>query len=435
VEGYYLVEIVILIGAFFMLMLLGVPIAFSMGISSVIFLIFFYLTGGSIPMETAVQRIVLAVNSFPFLAIPLFVLAGELMNTGGITRRIIDFSNALVGHFRGGLAQVNILASIFFSGMSGSSIADSATIGKIMIPQMINEKYDRGFSAVVTASSSTIGPIIPPSIIMVIYGVMSGTSIGRLFIGGIIPGLLMGLSLMVITYIISKQKNYPVHHRASYKMMIKSFAKSFFPLLMPFLLIWGILSGQFTPTEAAVVAVVYGLILCVFYRELKISDLPHIGSCVVKTSARILFIISAAGLFGWLLTYLNAPSMFADYLISISGNVIMTIILINIILLVLGFFIETTAIIIMTVPVLMPVVMELGMDPVQFGVMMLLNCMIGTITFPVGVLMFVVNDIAGINTYEFVKSAKYFYLALLIVLMMLAFIPQITTFLPSLLMP
>lgn len=430
-----MIDILILIGAFFLLMLLGVPVAFSMGISSIIFLVYFYLGGGTIPMETSVQRIVLGVNSFPFLAIPLFVLAGELMNTGGITKRIISFSNSLVGHFRGGLAQVNILASIFFSGMSGSSIADSATIGKIMIPQMINEKYDRGFSAVVTASSSTIGPIIPPSIIMVIYGVMSGTSIGRLFIGGIIPGLIMGISLMVITYIISKQKNYPVHEKASMRNVLKSFASSFFPLLMPILLIGGILSGQFTPTEAAVVAVVYGLILCVFYRELKTRELPYIGISVVKTSARILFIIANAGLFGWLLTYLNAPSMFADYLLGISGNVILTIIIINIILLVLGFFIETTAIIIMTVPVLMPVVIELGMDPVQFGVMMLLNCMIGTITFPVGVLMFVVNDIAGIGTYEFVKNAKYFYLALIIVLLMIAFIPQITTFLPAVFMP
>lgn len=425
----------VLLISFIALLFLGVPVAFAMAISSFLYIGVDLLNGGSLLLSTAVQRMVVGIDSFPLMAIPFFVLAGEFMNVGGITTKLINLARAFVGHLKGGMAQVNILASILFAAMSGSSIACASIFGRMMIPDMVKDGYDKGFASAVISCSATIGPIIPPSIIMIVYGVMANVSIGKLLLGGIIPGIIMGLSLMIAAYIVAKKRNYPVYTKAGIKERLITIRDAVLPMLMPVILIGGILSGYFTPTEAAVVAALYGFFLAVIQKEITLKDLPRIGLNTTTGSARIMFIIAAAALFGWILTLEQAPQMVSGFILGVSDSYYLTLFIINIFLLILGMFMESTAIIIMTTPMFVPLIAQLGIDPVHFGIMMLVNVMIGTVTVPVGVLMYVTNDIAGIGMGEYFRHVKPFYLALFGSLALLTLIPILSTFVPNLLMP
>jgi len=391
--------------------------------------------GSDITLQVIPQMMITTFDSFVLLAIPLFMLAGQLMNSGGITDKIFSFANKLIGHMKGGLSHVNVVASMIFAGMSGSAVADAAGLGQIEIKAMVEEGFDPDFSAAITAASSTIGPIIPPSIPFVIYGSMTGTSIGALFVAGAIPGLLMGLSLMFICYIISVKRGYPSHKRASIKEIAISFIKAVPSLLTPIIIIGGILFGVFTPTEAAAVAVVYALILGILiYKEIKLRDLLGILLDVGKNTASIMFIVSTATVFGWILTYQGIPQRLAVLLLSITQNIYLILLIINLLLLLVGCFMETIAAQLVLIPVLVPIIDILGIDRLQFGVIITLNLMIGLITPPVGVCLYVVSNIAKIPFERVVKATLPFILVLIIVLMLITYVPGISTFLPKLLM-
>ncbi len=420
---------VILFVSFIALIFLGVPIAFSMGLSSLI-----YLSLMDIPFIIIAQKLFTGINSFVLLCIPGFVLAGNLMNTGGITKRIIKFSNAAIGHIRGGLGLANIVASMIFAGITGTAIADTTSLGAILIPAMEEEGYDTPFSVAVTAASSTIGPIIPPSLPMIIVGTLTGLSVSKLFLGGAIPGVLLGVFLMIVSYIISIKRGYPKDTKKPMSVVIKTFFDAFWALMLTVIILWGILGGFFTPTEASIVASLYALIVGLFvYRELKVSQLPKIILDTMKTSAAIMMLVGFAATFGWILASEQIPQLVADFILSISTNPIVVLILINILLLFVGMFMETIAALIILFPVLLPVAIKIGMDPIHFGVMAVLNLMIGLTTPPVGVCLFAGASIGKISIAKATKAIIPFLAVSLFVLMLVTFIPQITLFLPNLL--
>ncbi|WP_099156971.1 TRAP transporter large permease [Virgibacillus ndiopensis] len=414
--------------SFLIMIFIGVPIAFSLGLSSCI-----YLLLGDISLTIIPQKMFEGINSFTLLCIPGFILAGNLMNAGGITKRIIDFTNNIVGHIRGGLGLANVGASMGFAGISGTALADTASIGSVLIPAMKKKGYDASFSVAVTSSSSTIGPIIPPSLPMIILGTLATVSIGDLFIAGVIPGILLGVGLMIVTYIISVKRKYPREASQSISVIFKSFWGAFWALLMTVVILFGILSGFFTPTEAAVIAVVYALVVGLFiYRDLKVREIPKIILDSVVDAAGIMILVGFANLFGWILVSEQIPQLIADVIMSISENPIIIILLINLLLLFVGMFMETIAAIVILFPVLLPIATQIGMDPVHFGVMMVLNLMIGLSTPPVGVCLFVASSIGKIPIGRASVALLPFLAVSLIVLMLVAFIPEITLFLPSL---
>ncbi|GGC84561.1 hypothetical protein GCM10007216_14060 [Thalassobacillus devorans] len=418
----------ILFVTFIVLIFLSVPIAFSLGLSSLV-----YILIADIPLNVIPQKMFGGINSFTLLCIPGFILAGNLMNSGGITERIIDFANKLVGHIRGGLGLSNVGASMGFAGITGTALADTASIGSVMIPAMKKEGYDAPFSVAVTSSSSTIGPIIPPSLPMIILGTLATVSIGDLFIAGTIPGLLLGLSLMAVTYIISKKNNYPKGERQKFSVITKSFFGAFWALMMTVIILFGILSGYFTPTEASIVAVVYALLVGIFiYRDLKLHMLPKILLDSMVSTAGILVLVGMANLFGWILVSEQIPQLVADSILAISENPIIVILLLNVLLLFVGTFMETIAALVILFPVLLPVAMEIGMDPIQFGVLMVLNLMIGLSTPPVGVCLFVASSIGKVSLGQASKALLPFLGVSLLVLLAVSFIPSITLYLPSL---
>lgn len=420
---------VILFVSFIALIFMGVPIAFSMGLSSLIYL---YLM--DIPFIIIAQKLFTGVNSFVLLCIPGFVLAGNLMNTGGITKRIIKFSNAAIGHIRGGLGLANIVASMIFAGITGTAIADTTSLGAILIPAMEEEGYDVPFSVAVTAASSTIGPIIPPSLPMIIVGTLTGLSVSKLFLGGAIPGVLLGIFLMIVSYIISVKRGYPKDTKKPMNYVVKTFFEAFWALMLTVIILWGILGGFFTPTEASIVASLYALIVGLFvYRDLKVEQLPKIILDTMKTSSAIMLLVGFAATFGWILASEQIPQLVADFILSISTNPIVVLILINILLLFVGMFMETIAALIILFPVLLPVAIKIGMDPVHFGVMAVLNLMIGLTTPPVGVCLFAGASIGKISIAKATKAILPFLAVSLFVLMLVTFIPQITLFLPNLL--
>ncbi|MBU1696667.1 MAG: TRAP transporter large permease, partial [Proteobacteria bacterium] len=341
------------------------PIAFAMGASSAVAMYFFY----DVPLQVLVQLMFTSNDSFPLLAVPFFMLAGSLMEYGGISRRIVNFANASVGFIHGGLAHVTILASMFFAGISGAAAADTAAVGTLMIPEMKKRGYDPGFASAVQASAGSIGVIIPPSIPMVIYGVMSSTSIGALFLGGIGAGLLVGFSLMAVAYLISRKKGYLPAADFSWDHVLKTFKEAKWALVMPFIIIGGIMSGIFTATESAVVATDYALIVGFFvYKELKIKDLPAIFTKASMTSALVMFIIANASVFGWVLAFQQIPQLIAQWFIALTDNPVVLLLIINLLLLIIGTFIETASALIIFVPLLVPLISHIGIDPVQFGV-------------------------------------------------------------------
>lgn len=414
--------------SFILLIFLGVPVAFSLGLSSLVYLII-----AEIPLTIIPQKMFAGLNSFVLLCIPGFILAGNLMNAGGITERIIQFANNVFGHIRGGLGLANVGSSMGFAGISGTALADTASIGSVMIPAMKKEGYGAGFSAAVTASSSTVGPIIPPSLPMIIVGTLASVSIGDLFLAGALPGLLLGVGLMIPTYIISVKRNYPKGTRKSLKEIWTSFTGAFWALFMTVIILWGILGGYFTPTEASIIAALYALVIGIFvYKELPIRKIPSIMLSTMTTTASIMLLVGFANLFGWIMVSEQIPQMVADAILGISSNPIVVILLINLLLLFVGTFMETIAALVILFPVLMPVASSVGMDPVQFGVMMVLNLVIGLVTPPVGVCLFVASQIGKVPIGKTARELVPFLGVSLIVLMLVAFVPQVSLFLPSL---
>jgi len=410
---------------------LGIPIAFCMGISSLIFLI----VCKNVPLNVIPQRFFGSINSFVLLAIPFFILAGELMNKTGITKKLVVFANLLVGNLRGGLAQVNILSSILFAGMTGAGVSDTASLGSILIPAMVDDGFEPAYSAAVTASSSVIGPIIPPSIIMVVFGSVMSLSITNLFMAGFIPGLIIGLSLMVMVYITAKKQNQSHVReggRCSLKELLTGLKEAIIPLLMPIIIITGMFSGYFTPTEAAAIAVAYALIVGLVLRTLKISDLIE---CLIKsavTTSVVLLIIGMANVFGWVLAIEKIPQMFTNFLISMNLSRISFLIITNFFLLFMGMIMETGANVVLLAPILMPIAIKFGIDPLHFALIMIINLNIGLATPPLGVCLFVACPIAKINMEQITKAISPFIFMEVIALFLITFIPDLVLFIPKL---
>lgn len=420
----------LLFGSFALLLIIGVPISFALGIAAVIAL----AIGTATPLVIGVQMMFSAVDSFPMMAIPFFLLAGNVMSKGGISRRLINFASVVVGRFTGGLSLVAIFASMFFAAISGSSPATTAAIGSIMVPEMEKNGYDKDFSSAVVAAAGTVGVIIPPSIPMVLYAVIAGVSIGEMFLSGFGPGILMGLVMMFISHSISKKKGYKGDDSVATKQIFRILLDSFWALLMPAIILGGIYGGIFTPTEAAAVAVVYGLIVGFFiYKELKIADLPDILFDSAVGTATIMLLIATANLFGWILVSQQIPQRIAAGMLGITSNPYVLLFIFNIILLIVGTFLNTTAAVVLLTPILVPVLTSVGIDPVFAGVVMIVNLAVGMITPPVGLCLFVGCNIGGISIEQMTKSIMPFLLGLIGVILLITYVPWIITFLPSIL--
>lgn len=421
----------ILFGSFALLVFCNVPIAASLCLATIVSII----ASDSVPMIVVGQKLFASIDSFPLMAIPFFMIAGNLMEQGGISRRLISFAKTIIGSLSGGLALVTVLASMFFAAISGSSPATVAAIGSIMIPAMVRQGYSKEFATATQASAGYIGVIIPPSIPMVTFGVVTGTSIGSLFIAGFIPGALFGLALMIVAYVISRKNEYSGDKRASMMETFRAFKDSIIALLMPIIILGGIYGGIFTPTEAANVAVVYGLFVGLFvYKELKWSDIPEVLKKSAISSSLVMLIIATASSFGLILTREAIPAQIAEMFISITSNPIFLLVLINIMLLVIGTFMETNAAIIIMAPIFFPVIMKMGIDPVHFGVIMVANLAIGMITPPLGVNLFVACGLTKLKIEQVVKANWWYLLASLIVMGLITYLPAISMWLPSVLM-
>lgn len=414
---------------FFILLVMRMPLAFCLGISSAFY---FIISGNTI--ITLTQMTMSTFDSFTLLAIPLFMLAGHLMNSGGVTNRLFGFAKTLVGHIPGGLGQVNVVASLIFAGISGSATADAAGLGTIEIEYMKKEKYDAPFAAAVTAASSTLGTIMPPSLGFVVYGAMTGTSVGALFLAGLLPAGVMAIAMMVVVYIIAKRNHYPVEKRASIEELWVAFKKAFFPLLSPLIILGGITLGIVTPTEAAVVALIYAMILGFVYKELTLKKLIQDFINVGKTASKVMLIVSFALVFGWILTYERIPNQVAAFLTSITTNPKILVVILLMMLIVLGFFMESISIKLITLPIILPLMQSVGINILHFGVLMELGLNIGLITPPVGVFIYLVSDIAGISFEETTRALVPFMMILVGVLFFLAFVPEISLFIPNLLL-
>jgi len=418
--------------SFIVLIIIGAPIAISLGLSSLVAI----FTGSTVPLTLIPQRMFTAADSFPMMAIPFFMLAGALMESGGISRRLINLAKKLVGHFTGGLAMVGVVACMFFAAISGSGPATVAAIGGIMVPYMIREGYNKSFSSAVMAIAGSIGVIIPPSIPMVTYGVSAGASIGSMFTAGIIPGILIGIALMIASYFICKKNGYGIGEgRFSIKEFIIALKDAFWAILMPVIILGGIYGGFFTPTEAAAVAVAYGFIIGFFvYKEIKLKDLKNIFLDSAVSTATVMIIISAASAFGWILTAERIPDAVAVGFTKLTDSPIIYMLLINLLLLIVGTFMETNAAIIILTPIFLPLAIQLGIDPIYFGIIMVCNLAIGMVTPPLGVNLFVACGISKITIEQITKAVIPLILTNIAVLLLLTFVPQIITFLPKVLM-
>lgn len=417
---------------FFGLLLIGMPIGFVLGVTSLIAII---KLGVPNLMSIIPSRFYYGCDLFPLMAMPLFILAGEIMNKTDITNRLVNLSTTLVGHIRGGLGHTNILASVFFAGITGSAVADTAAIGTALIPAMEKAGYDRKFSAAITAASSCIGPIIPPSSIMVIYGAFMGVSIAGLFAAGLIPGLLMAPGLMALTYRKAKRENYPREEkRASCRELILPGKRSSLALLMPLIILGGILTGFFTPTEAGAVAVIYGVFVGFFiYRNLRTKDLWAILAKMAHTTSIVFLILATAAILSWLLAAEQIPQKVATLVLSVTTNKYSILLLINLLLLFVGCFMDQTAAMLILAPVLAPLANQIGVHPLHFGMIMCLNLVIGLTTPPLGACLFSCCSIADITVEDIARSIWPMLLYLLFILMLVTYIPAVSMTLPILL--
>ncbi len=421
--------VTVLITVFVVGLVVGIPVTITLGLSSLAYLL---LTG--IPVVAMPQKIYAGMDVFVLLSIPGFVLAGNLMNRGGITSRIIRFANSLVGWIRGGLGLTNVAASMLFGGITGTAVADAASLGSVLIPGMKKAGYPGDFSAAVTAASSTVGPIIPPSVPMIIVGALSGISVGKMFMAGAVPGVLMGLAMMVTTYIISVRRNFPRQPWMGVGEVARSFLGAFWALAMTFLIIYGLLSGLATPTETAVVASVYAFFVGAFiYRELPIKAVPKILVDSAISSAGILALVGFANVFGWILVAEHIPQAIANAVLGITDNKYAVILIINILLLFVGMFMETIAALIILFVPLLSLAQAVGIEPLHFATFAVLNLMIGLTTPPVGVCLFVVSGIARLPLMPVVRAIWPFLLTNIGVLLLVSYVPEIATWLPSVL--
>jgi tripartite ATP-independent transporter DctM subunit len=421
----------LLLGVFVVGLAIGLPVAVTLGLSSMVYLLF-----AEIPLVVIPQKMYAGMDSFVLLCIPGFILAGNLMNSGGITERIIRFANGLVGWMRGGLAQANIAASMLFGGISGTAVADVASVGGMMIPGMKKAGYPGDFSAAVTAASSTVGPMIPPSVPMIIVGSLSGLSVGKLFLSGAIPGLLMGFAMMVTTYFIAKKKGFPREPWQGLRELLSSFIGAIWAIAMTGLIVGGLLIGVTTPTETAVVACLYAALVGLFiYRELPVARIPKIIIDSAISSAGILVLVGTANVFGWILVSERIPQMLADAVLSITDNKFLVILLINILLLFVGMFMETIAALIILFVPLQALALAVGIDPIHFACFAVLNLMIGLTTPPVGVCLFVASNIARLPLSPVIRAITPYIVTNIIVLLMVSYWAPLATWLPNLLMP
>lgn len=426
-----LLHILILIVSFAFLLFLGVPISFSIGIAAISTMLLSIKTGPA--LTTIAQRMATGLDSFALLAIPFFILSGMLMNRGGIARRLINFAKVLVGMFPGGLAFVNIMANMLFGSISGSAVASSAAIGGFMVPMMKKEGYDLNYSAAVNITASTTGLIIPPSNILIVYSLASGgVSIGALFVAGYLPGIVIGISLMIVAGIIAYKKNYPIAQKIKFKDGILRFLDSLPSLFLIVLVIGGIVAGYFTATEASAIAVLYTFILSVLiYREVKWKEIPKILLDTSSTTAIVMLLIGTSMGMSWIISYENIPQNVSASLIAISNSPIIILLIINFILLIVGTFMDMTPAVLIFTPIFLPVVMKLGIDPIHFGIIMVLNLSIGLCTPPVGSVLFIGCGIAGTSIARVLKPLLPLFLAMLAALLLITFIPEISMFLPK----
>ncbi|MEL7004602.1 MAG: TRAP transporter large permease [Bacteroidota bacterium] len=425
------IEVAILVISFLTLLAIGVPIAYSIGISSLFTMLVSISTMSS--LTTLAQRMATALDSFSLLAIPFFILAGQLMNRGGIAERLIDFAKVLVGRLPGGLAFVNIVACMLFGAISGSAVAAASAIGGFMVNKMENEGYSRSFSAAVNITSSTTGLIIPPSNILIIYSLASGgASIAALFIAGYVPGLLIGLSLMIVAGVWAYIKKYPVGESTGFKMAFIKFFDALPSLLLLIIVIGGIVAGIFTATEASAIAVVYTLILSMaIYRQVTLQNLPDIILETVKTTSIVMLLIGTSMGMSWVMSYENIPQEISATLLGISDNEIVILLIINLILLFVGVFMDMTPAVLIFTPIFLPVVTQMGMDPVHFGIVMVLNLCIGLCTPPVGSVLFVGCGVAGISIEKVLKPLIPLFIAMIVVLLLVTYFPQLSLWLPD----
>jgi tripartite ATP-independent transporter DctM subunit len=412
------------------LILIGVPIAFSLLISAAVYVICF----STLDPIIIPQKMQYGLNLFVLLAIPFFLMLGEVMGRAGITGRLVDLANAIVGHVRGGMAHVNIVTSMLMAGIQGTAAADTAAVGSMLIPAMKKDKYEPNFAAAITAASSAIGPIIPPSLAMVIYGSLGNVSVGRLFLGGAIPGFILGIYLMIYSYLVAKKRNYGSSHGQegfSIKRLGRSLKAGFLPLLIPIIIIGGIVGGVFTATESGAVATMVAIILGVFvYRRLGWKELVDSVRSTIYMMGSVLIIIAAAATFGWILSIEGAGDLLSESLYRISKNPILIMLIMNALLLILGCFIETVALLILLTPILLPVAVKVGYDPVHFGVIMVFNLTIGLTTPPLGLCIFIASGIAGISVKDFMREMFFLYVPLILGLLTTVFLPKLVMFLP-----
>ncbi len=417
-----------ILGAWFVALFAGPAIYAAMGLAGFAFLLLAGVPGIVIP-----QKVAMAANSFPLLAAPLFILMGNLMNSAGISYRIFDFAKALVGWMHGGLAQANILGSLIFAGMSGSAVADAAGIGSVEIEAMKREGYDGATAGAVTAASATIGPIIPPSLPMIVYGVAAETSIGALFVAGVVPGLLMTVALMIMVRHLAIRRGLPSHPFEGGRALWIAFRRAFWALMAPVVLFGGLLSGIFTPTEAAAVAVTYALVLGLFvYRDIRLADLPRLIVDTVETTGVVMALVMTASLLGYCISVSRLPQEFGAALTALTRNPLVYLAIVNVLLLVVGCFMEALAAMLVLIPILVPPALALGIDPVQFGLVFVLNLMIGTVTPPVGVVLYVTAKVAGVAFEAIVKATLPYLVPLFAVLVLITVWPPLTTWLPRL---
>jgi C4-dicarboxylate transporter, DctM subunit len=413
----------LLFGSLLIFFIIGVPIAVALGLASAVAV---WWTG-DIPLLILVQRAFTSIDSFPLMAVPFFILAGKLMEVGGISERLMKFANTLTGHFRGGLGMVAVVTSMFFSAIAGSSAATTAAVGGILIPAMIKKGYDRNFAGSISAVSGELGVIIPPSVPLILFGVATSTSIGDLFIAGILPGIFIGVTLMLLVYFISVKRGYPSDTKATVKERWNGFKSAFLALLMPLIILGGIYGGIFTPTEAAAVAVIYAFIIGAFvYRTINFKVMMKALTESAVTTSIVMVIIAFAGLFGLILSREGIPGQVADFLISISSNPIMFLLIINLFLIFVGMFMETSASIIILAPILTPVAVSMGIDPVHFGIIMVVNLALGMCTPPVGVNLFIASQIANVKLEKLARALVWFFAVMIIDLLIISFIPTLS---------
>ncbi len=423
--------VLFLLMALFVLLFIGVPVAISLGLASVLTMLFF----GDQTLLSSSQKFFHTMQVYPLLAVPFFILAGTFLTTGGVARRMVAFANALVGHYRGGLAMAALLASAFFAAVSGSAPATVVAVGSVMIVGMVASGYTRKFAAGVICNAGTLGILIPPSLVMVVYGAITESSIGRLFIAGILPGIILTVVMMITVTVIARKQNMPRQERASIGTVVKTFREASWGLMLVVIILGGIYAGIFTPTEAAAVSAVYAFLIAVYvYRDITIHDVPKVLIEASKITVMLMFIIANAFMFAFLLTTEQIPQMASEFIVGMGLPVWGFLLVLNVLLLITGNFMEPTSVVLILTPIIFPIAMEMGIDPTHLGVLMIVNMQIGLVTPPVGLNLFVTASVAKLSLEDTIKASFPWLLVLLAVLMLITYVPWISLVIPNLLL-